>query len=180
MAEIPEPTPDIDVWAVYDAGDQAGLFTTEALATAYADRRREAARRDGWDASWIEVGRVRANGTLPPERNPQADEAHSPSLATAERVLAAMETLPGVNDDREERQQRTDRLRRITFNPKVCHGKPTIRGLPVTAASVLELLASGISVEEVLADHPDLDRDDILGVLEYAAVRAQADGPGVG
>ncbi len=61
------------------------------------------------------------------------------------------------------------RLDRITTDPAVCHGQPTIRGLRYTVESVLELLAAGMTVDEVLADHPDLERDDILAALEFGA-----------
>ena len=59
-------------------------------------------------------------------------------------------------------------LGRITIDPEVCHGKPCIRGLRYPVESVLELLGSGMSSEEILGDYPDLERDDILAVLVYA------------
>jgi uncharacterized protein (DUF433 family) len=58
---------------------------------------------------------------------------------------------------------------RITIDPQVCHGKPCIRGLRYPVDFVLELLSSGMSIEEVLADYEDLEREDILAVLAYAA-----------
>jgi uncharacterized protein (DUF433 family) len=61
------------------------------------------------------------------------------------------------------------RLDRITTDPAVCHGQPTIRGLRYTVESVLELLAAGMTVDEVLGDYPDLERDDILAALEFGA-----------
>jgi uncharacterized protein (DUF433 family) len=61
------------------------------------------------------------------------------------------------------------RLDRITTDPAVCHGQPTIRGLRYTVESVLELLAAGMTVDEVLADYADLERDDILAALEFGA-----------
>jgi uncharacterized protein (DUF433 family) len=61
------------------------------------------------------------------------------------------------------------RLDRITTDPAVSHGQPTIRGLRYTVESVLELLAAGMTVDEVLADYPDLERDDILAALEFGA-----------
>lgn len=61
------------------------------------------------------------------------------------------------------------RLDRITTDPAVCHGQPTVRGLRYTVESVLELLAAGMTVDEVLADYPDLERDDILAALEFGA-----------
>ena len=62
------------------------------------------------------------------------------------------------------------RLSRITSDPEVCHGKPTIRGLRYPVADVLQLLAGGMTVDEVLADYPDLERDDVLAALEYGAL----------
>jgi uncharacterized protein (DUF433 family) len=61
------------------------------------------------------------------------------------------------------------RLGRITSDPAVCHGQPTIRGLRYTVESLLELLAAGMTTDEVLADFPDLERDDILAALEFGA-----------
>jgi Uncharacterized conserved protein len=58
---------------------------------------------------------------------------------------------------------------RITIDPAVCHGKPCIRGLRYPVETVLEWLAGGMSVEEILADYEDLEREDILAVLEFAA-----------
>jgi len=71
------------------------------------------------------------------------------------------------------------RLDRITTEASVCHGKPVIRGLRYPVQMLLELLASGMSIEEVLADYPDLERDDLLAALEFAALTAggQAVGP---
>jgi uncharacterized protein (DUF433 family) len=62
------------------------------------------------------------------------------------------------------------RLHRITSDPEVCHGKPVIRGLRYPVADILQLLAGGMSVDEVLADYPDLERDDVLAALEYGAL----------
>lgn len=62
------------------------------------------------------------------------------------------------------------RLDRITSDPALCHGKPTIRGLRYPVENILELLAGGMSVEEILADYEDLDRDDILAALEFGAL----------
>jgi Uncharacterized conserved protein len=58
---------------------------------------------------------------------------------------------------------------RITLDPAVCHGKPCVRGLRYTVESLLELMAGGMSVDEILADYEDLERDDILAALAYAA-----------
>lgn len=58
---------------------------------------------------------------------------------------------------------------RITVDPTICHGKPCIRGLRYPVESVLEWLASGMSIEDILLDYEDLERDDILAALSYAA-----------
>ena len=62
---------------------------------------------------------------------------------------------------------------RITLDPQICHGKPCIRGLRYPVETVLEWLAGGMSIDEILADYEDLEREDILAVLAYAARIAQ-------
>jgi uncharacterized protein (DUF433 family) len=62
-----------------------------------------------------------------------------------------------------------DQLSRITINPEVCHGKPTIRGLRYPVEMVLDLLSAGMSTADILADYPDLEAADITAVLQYAA-----------
>ena len=64
-------------------------------------------------------------------------------------------------------------LTRITFNPEVMGGKPCIRGMRVTVGAIVGLVASGKTVDEVLADYPYLEREDILEALSYAAWRAE-------
>lgn len=60
-------------------------------------------------------------------------------------------------------------LNRITIEPGKCGGKPCIRGLRMRVIDVLELLASGMTFDEILEDYPDLERDDIFASLSYAA-----------
>jgi uncharacterized protein (DUF433 family) len=60
-------------------------------------------------------------------------------------------------------------LSRITIDPAVCHGKPCVRGLRYPVETLLELLSSGMTTDEILADYEDLERDDLLAVLAYAA-----------
>jgi uncharacterized protein (DUF433 family) len=62
---------------------------------------------------------------------------------------------------------------RITLDPHICHGKPCIRGLRYPVENVLEWLAGGMNIEEILADYEDLEREDILAALAYAARIAQ-------
>jgi uncharacterized protein (DUF433 family) len=59
-------------------------------------------------------------------------------------------------------------LERITLNPDVMVGKPTVRGLRITVEQILALLANGISADDILMDFPDLQKDDIAAVLLYA------------
>lgn len=60
-------------------------------------------------------------------------------------------------------------LDRITADPDICHGQPVVRGLRYPVRVLLELLASGMTIEEVLADYPDLEREDLLAALEFGA-----------
>lgn len=59
-------------------------------------------------------------------------------------------------------------LQRVTIDLNICHGKPCIRGLRYPVEFILELLSSGMSIEEILADYDDLERDDILAALLFA------------
>ena len=59
-------------------------------------------------------------------------------------------------------------LSRITTNANICHGQPTIRGLRYPVENMLELLAADMSQEEILADYPDLVKEDLLACLAYA------------
>jgi uncharacterized protein (DUF433 family) len=62
---------------------------------------------------------------------------------------------------------------RITIDPDICHGKPVIRGLRYPVETILELLSSGMTMEELLADYPDLVKEDFLACIEYAAKLTQ-------
>jgi uncharacterized protein (DUF433 family) len=68
--------------------------------------------------------------------------------------------------DKEEGEAMIDR---ITIDPSLCHGKPCIRGLRYPVENVLEWLAGGMTIEEVLSDYEDLTREDILAALAFAA-----------
>jgi len=57
---------------------------------------------------------------------------------------------------------------RITINPEICHGKPTIRGMRWPVEVLLDLLASGMSFEEILEDHPELEKEDIFESIKFA------------
>lgn len=58
---------------------------------------------------------------------------------------------------------------RITTDPNICHGKPCIRGLRYPVEMILELLSSGMTTDEILTDYEDLEREDILAALDFAA-----------
>lgn len=64
-------------------------------------------------------------------------------------------------------------LDRIIVDPEIMHGKPVIRGTRIPVYIVLNLLAGGLKLEEVLQEYPDLTNEDILACLEYAAELAQ-------
>ncbi|MBI4682216.1 MAG: DUF433 domain-containing protein [Nitrospirae bacterium] len=65
--------------------------------------------------------------------------------------------------------KKEDLLNRITLNPEVMVGKPTIRGLRITVEQILKALAGGVTVAELLDDYPELEREDIQAVLIYAS-----------
>jgi len=62
-----------------------------------------------------------------------------------------------------------EKFDRITIDPKVFGGKPCIRDMRLPVSKVLDLLASGMSIEEILEDYPYLERDDVLQCIKYAA-----------
>ncbi len=63
-------------------------------------------------------------------------------------------------------------LHRITIRPEQCGGRPCIRGLRIRVKDILELLASGASRDQILADYPYLEEEDITAALEFAALQA--------
>jgi uncharacterized protein (DUF433 family) len=62
-----------------------------------------------------------------------------------------------------------EQLARITIDPAQCGGRPCIRGMRIRVTDVLELLAAGAGIDEILADYPYLEREDVLASIEYAA-----------
>lgn len=64
------------------------------------------------------------------------------------------------------------RLDRITSDPEICHGQPVVRGLRYPVQTLLELMSSGMTFDEILADYEDLERDDLLAALEFGALTA--------
>ena len=66
-------------------------------------------------------------------------------------------------------------ISRITFNPKQCGGRPCIRGMRIRVTDVLDLLAAGLSHDQILEELPDLELDDIKAAIQYA--RSRVDHP---
>lgn len=66
-----------------------------------------------------------------------------------------------------------DKLDRITLNPEVMGGRPTIRGMRVTVGMIVGQIGAGRSIDDLLVDYPYLEREDILQALRYAAYLAQ-------
>ena len=62
-----------------------------------------------------------------------------------------------------------DLLTRITLNPEICGGRPCIRGMRVRVQDILDMLASGMSTQDILRDYPYLEEEDIRAALQYAA-----------
>jgi len=62
-----------------------------------------------------------------------------------------------------------EKLDRITINPHVCLGQPTIRGMRITISVILKMLASGKTTQEVLKAYPELEPEDIRQAMQYAA-----------
>ncbi|RDC63748.1 DUF433 domain-containing protein [Adhaeribacter pallidiroseus] len=59
-------------------------------------------------------------------------------------------------------------LERITINPEICHGKPCIRGMRWPVEVVLDLLSSDMTKEEILTDHPELEKEDLIASINFA------------
>lgn len=60
-------------------------------------------------------------------------------------------------------------LNRISVNPNICFGKPCIKGTRIWVSLILDFLASGTTVEEVLSDYPQLKKEDIFAAIAYGA-----------
>lgn len=59
-------------------------------------------------------------------------------------------------------------IERISIDPEICHGKPCVRGMRWPVEVILDMLGSGMSTEEIIEDHPELEKEDILASLNYA------------
>ena len=63
-----------------------------------------------------------------------------------------------------------NKLNRITIDKNICKGKPSIRGMRFTVSQMLELVAAGMTSDEILKDYPYLEADDIVACLRYASL----------
>lgn len=61
-----------------------------------------------------------------------------------------------------------NRIQRITIEPEVCHGKPCVRGMRWPVEVILDMLGSEMSISQILSDHPELEKEDILACLDFA------------
>ena len=59
-------------------------------------------------------------------------------------------------------------LDRITINPDVCHGKPCVRNMRRPVEVIIDMLGSGMSTDDIIEDHPELEKEDILACLNFA------------
>jgi uncharacterized protein (DUF433 family) len=82
-------------------------------------------------------------------------------LAEKDYIFLTAKRKPNMNSK--------DLLNRITVNPKILVGKPTIRGLRISVEQILNALAAGVPEDDLLKDYPELEADDIRAALAYAA-----------
>jgi len=61
-------------------------------------------------------------------------------------------------------------LDRITFDPRIMGGRACVRGMRITVAHIVNLVANGMSVEQIMNEHPDLEAEDVRQALSYAAL----------
>jgi uncharacterized protein (DUF433 family) len=92
-----------------------------------------------------------------------------PQMQTGTRGTRRLPLICGFRIVDAGTRMNLERLNRITVEAGKCGGRPCIRGLRIRVTDVLELLGSGASFEEILADYPFLEREDILAALDYAA-----------
>jgi uncharacterized protein (DUF433 family) len=61
-----------------------------------------------------------------------------------------------------------NQMDRITIDVEICHGKPCIRGMRWPVEVIIDMLGSGMTIDEILGDHPELEKEDILAALNFA------------
>lgn len=59
-------------------------------------------------------------------------------------------------------------INRISMDPEICHGKPCVRGMRWPVETILDMLGSGMTTEQILEDHPELEKEDIMAALHFA------------
>jgi uncharacterized protein (DUF433 family) len=94
------------------------------------------------------------------------DEKHTRTACGSFDSETRLAGPPGLTKDA---RMSSEQFQRITIKPGKCGGRPCIRGMRIRVTDVLQLLSAGATHEEILADYPDLEREDILAVLSYAA-----------
>jgi len=77
-------------------------------------------------------------------------------------------TTTGKNEERNP-MDKNNLLERISINPKICHGKPCIKGTRILVSVVLDNLAEGVTEAEILKEYPSLQPGDIQAAIAYAA-----------
>lgn len=108
-------------------------------------------------------------------RKSTAMARHRPGMLTAERhsghaPRARSSYIPTLEPPK-DCPAMPELLERITVNPQQCGGRPCIRGMRIRVVDILDMLAAGMTREEILADYPDLEADDITAALQYARRR---------
>ena len=61
-------------------------------------------------------------------------------------------------------------LTRITINPDICHGKPVIRNMRWPVEVILDMLSAGMTTDEIIEDHPELEKEDVMAALRFAKI----------
>lgn len=61
-------------------------------------------------------------------------------------------------------------IKRITIDPEICHGKPCIRGVRWPVEVIIDMLGSGMTIDEILDDHKELEKEDILASLNFEVI----------
>ena len=109
---------------------------------------------------------------MPPRRGARSPPAAAHRRREAGRGARALpEVITTWRQPDRWRYMKFNLIDRITINPEQCGGRPCIRGMRIRVNDILEMLGEGVSMEEVLADFPDLEREDILACLQFAARR---------
>jgi len=147
--------------------DREGLLSRDSAAAAIAVRHQDA---EG-PLAQPRTDEHRLNRCHPLRRRHPLPQTRAPGsqLTRAEdhRLARGVVSWTGLGG------MRMSLLDRIVIDPEICHGKPSIRGLRYPVETILELLSSGMTTEEILADYEDLEREDILAALELAAKLSQ-------